>query len=452
MANKTYVELVNSAIQESGADLASYSVTGSDFTTNTDSLMRRFKVWVQRAWLTLQQDADDWQFLTSRAVVNVGPRIMFYVEGAIPGAISHSVDVYDSSDSVKIPGLAISDMVDLTDGYSSETPSKSYGYLTIDEASYPVGFTLKPGNDYFYLQDRITTVTVAPGGTFKFFQHGAFVGQRLSIVMAPMVGAAPGVTINDVATLTSLTPLANDDTLGTQEFKFTTLDPAVAAMIATNDYKIAVYNTPQAPWDAMAGYPPNSLAEFNSDPFGGTVTVNTNTPAKAYVHSWGSYDWNEELAANDFTDHVKKVNSATYKIIRTSSPDAGTGTDLVCAPWHQFMERVEGSGYAAADPAFISEDSQGRWRLWPAPKERVTITFDYARLPQALTAYNDIPQHLDAEYEDLIVWKALITYGEFSEQPGVVRRAVKEYMNIKYRFEKNKRPVFNFQPAGFGRR
>ena len=259
-------------------------------------------------------------------------------------------------------------------------------------------------------------------------------------------GVNPPIYYENAGMLTELDPATGGSSIGTQGFKFVSTEPGIGAMIDSGTYDIFVYNHPLPGWSTGNPYPPGSAANF-SDIQGATVT---RADAKAFVHSWGSYDWNEEMSENDFVQYVKEVNPATYKVILTNPSDTGYPDNLLFVPWNEFQRSVEGSQNYPAIPRYISEDSQGRWRLWPYPKERVTVTFDYVRTPQELVTYNDIPQHLPEEYEDMIVWKALIYYGEFAEQPSVARRALKEYMNLKYGFEKNKRPVFNFRPATFG--
>lgn len=449
---KSYVELINDTIQESGADLASYSLTGSDFNTNTDFLMRRFKTWVKRAWKTIQQEADDWQFLTSRAVVNVGPRIQFYTSGQIPGTIPPAIDIYNSDDIVKISQMPLSGMTDLTPNFTSDSPTgKSYGYIDIGDSYFPVNDTLKPGNDYFYLNGRIMEYEYGPNLN-QFYANGISVGSILSIAAVRNSDQSDTILISNAITLTEMTPNTDNFLRGSTSFKFTTNVRELQDYIAGGDYTIGLFPLPTDQYTAveyLTGGDPNNpllfISEVADDLTGSLVGV------KAYIHSWGSYDWNEELADNDFTDLVKGVNSSTYKIIRNGNPEPGSNEELPCIPWQSFLERVDSAQNMPADPAYISEDSQGRWRLWPAPKERVTITFDYIRSPQELTLYNDVPQHLDKEYEDLIMWRALMFYGQFAEQPSIILRAQKEYMNILYRFEKNKRPKFVFRPARFGR-
>lgn len=451
MAKKTFVGLVNDALLESGAELRQYAPSGSDFNTSTDSLMVRMKEWTRKAWKTIQQDADDWQFLTSRGVVNLAPRIMFYSYGEIPGTVPPSVDIYNSDDEIVVPSVAISGMTDLTNGYSSEDPNKSYGFIELDPSNYPVTFSLKPGNDYFYLNGRLTQYTKGMNLN-TFYHYGVSPGAVVSVAVVKFSDSSQGAFVaTNAATITSMTPFSQSSSRGTTSFEITTNNKELIDYIATGDYSIGLFLNPTdgnyTAQEYLTNTDPNNpvLVTLDSTP-GLSDTV---VDSKAYIHSWGSYDWNEELAENDFTDQVKEVNEATYKIIRTSTPDPYFGEPLVSVPWDSFIDQLDRYGGVPADPAYISKDSQGRWRLGPTPKERVTVTFDYVRKPQILEAYNDIPAHIDEEYQDLIMWRTLMFYAGFDEQPALYKRALKEYMDIKLRFEKNKRPAFHFKPANF---
>lgn len=80
----TYLELVNAAIRESGADLDSLSSF-----TSMNSLQTKMKNWVGQAWKEICMERDEWHYMTGLAVVDIYPRI--YVEnweraGGIPAA------------------------------------------------------------------------------------------------------------------------------------------------------------------------------------------------------------------------------------------------------------------------------------------------------------------------------------------------------------------------------
>lgn len=456
MAAKNYVQLVNDAIDESGADLAKYEEDGSDFYTNTDSLMNKFKKWVARAWKTIQQEADDWEFLTSRAVVNTGPGIMFYTQGVIPGTVPPEIDIYDANGDVKIEGVAVKSMVDLTGGYTSNDNTKSYGYIKVGDASTPVDFTLKPGNDYFYLNGRLTRYSRGTNLNL-FYNRGIAPGAVMSAIISIEGSPTTYSAFSNSVTLEDMQPFTESVSRGTTSFAFTTSNRQLnrlieAAIDSSTPYTVDLFQLPVdvlTPFEYLTNVDPDNppIASISYNSSGISIEV---VDSKAYVHGWRSFDWNEELGEDDFTDKVKEVNQATYKIISRETVDAGNSVPLKCVPWQYFLEDMATSQYRTGEPRIIAEDSQGRWQLWPHPKELCTITFDYTRTPQALKIHLDRPQHLPAEYEDLIMWKALEYYGKYDQQPDVVARARQEYANIAYRFEKQKRPKFVFRPAFFG--
>lgn len=67
-----YLQLVNSAIIESGADLE--ELTSSDFATTTDPMQKRFKRWVNQALKEIEQERDEWTYKTKQSQSVIYPR------------------------------------------------------------------------------------------------------------------------------------------------------------------------------------------------------------------------------------------------------------------------------------------------------------------------------------------------------------------------------------------
>lgn len=153
--SKTFLSVVNSAILESGADLDQFETDGSDWdSTTNDSLMRKFKVWVNRAWQTVQQNAYDWEWMSEQAVVNIVPGIMFY--SAIP--FRWTVDdanplvIKEVDGTTYWEGLVATKLVNLTGQY---TNLENFGYIDIKYSDYSytnqhaLDQGLKTGGNYF---------------------------------------------------------------------------------------------------------------------------------------------------------------------------------------------------------------------------------------------------------------------------------------------------------------
>lgn len=324
-ATTTYLTIVNNSIQEAGLELASFLANGSDFTTNTNAMMQRFRVWVSRAWKTIQQECYDWEFMQEEGVVNIDPGIMFYTDGtpfstfATAFANTSNQSIFDQSGAVAIPNVPFGTAKDLT---ATSTLTLPFGYLNlIGTGSIPVNFALKPGAEY------ITT-----GG------H------------------------------------------------------------------------------------------------------------KAYVHSWKSFDINEEIGAGDFQEVIQEIDSNSFRIIDFYNSTPSGELPLPFMAWESFRSSYDQSAAFTGTPRLISEDNTGRWRLYPVPQYTYTLKFDYIRQPQILSAFGDIPRGLNDDFVDIIMWKALIYYGEFDEQPSVVLRARGHYKNLLSRLEQKNRAKFHFKP------
>ena len=70
----TYLELVNRAIMESGADLD--ELTSGTFASTTDPLQKRFKYWANQAYREEQLERSEWQYMTKKAQIVIYPRFL----------------------------------------------------------------------------------------------------------------------------------------------------------------------------------------------------------------------------------------------------------------------------------------------------------------------------------------------------------------------------------------
>lgn len=70
----TYLELVNSAIIESGTELDELSSV--NFATTTDPLAKRFKRWVGQALKEIELERNEWQYKVKQAQTTIYPRFL----------------------------------------------------------------------------------------------------------------------------------------------------------------------------------------------------------------------------------------------------------------------------------------------------------------------------------------------------------------------------------------
>lgn len=169
-------------------------------------------------------------------------------------------------------------------------------------------------------------------------------------------------------------------------------------------------------------------------------------PYKNYIHGWKSFDWGEELGDNDFVGNVRSTDNATFRIISREDPGVSRETPLIYMAWDVFQNKYDLASVPPATPRVITEDNSGRYRLYPPPNRPYTIVFDYIREPQELETYSDVCRGLPAEWEDIIMWRALQFYGEYDEQPAVAARGRLNYKNMLMTMQQELRPAFHFKP------
>lgn len=633
-STKTYLQIVNDAIDEAGAELASFAADGSDWDTNTDPMMNRFKKWANKAWRDLQVEANDWHWLDETAVVNINPGIMFYGEQPLPQDMIDldSITIYDVDGTEKITNLKVSRVVDLT---GILTASKHIGYVDTLYSDYSfdnqhlLDFGLKSGGEYitptFYKASIFTKLfevdnssvtppnpdafppaySITPAGhtaTFSAIPNGAkitsydlvyyqvaqptgsgsaWAASAPTIISTPCNAlvtskvAADSYPFYEIEFLvqTSADVLAANQFINAPLNHISTFDEGNACLLKinyeyTNDAGIVVTSyseglvgrwlvssteSPEVQVCSTITVRPTELAVVFDGDAGNSILCNPSTPSpssldfteatfslpgktsvlngnatlttwssditasakfvetcdfddpsttsdsilipalfgsgmyqnysydygvvfkhfspntlvnisfnsyflyanispvvaeehKSYVHSWKSYNWNEENDVDDFVESIRQTNNSTYRIISHDDPATAREAPLLFVPWDSFQNKYDFASSPPSTPRIITEDNTGRFRLYPAPNRPYTIMFDYIREPQELKEYTDVPQGLPRAYEDMVMWLTVRAYGEYDEQPSVVARANKRYKDLLMTLQQEYRPVFHFKP------
>lgn len=432
----TYLSICNQVIQEAGADLASFAVDGSDFNTlgNSNSLQQKIKGWVQRAWKEIQQNSYDWEFMEEEAVVNFDPGIMFYTDGTpvstfqsnIP--VGSKLTVYNQDGTVGQQGLVIKNITDLT---GTSTLVNPFGYITLDTTGgTQLTCSFQAGSQYFKTTySRIFAQGLAfEGGstasvqqnntaqyTFPILCNLNYLGVNHDValnfvVVSPGNGLTIGISFDDAAVIT--------------------------AIVATSGVTL----TEKFSGKIVLQYTPISMVY---DLFGSGV-VNGLT-ARGIIHSWKSFNFNEETQQNDFQENIQEIDQKSFRIIDFYNPPPTGEVPLTYMPWPTFRQVYDETSTAPGIPRVISEDNTGRWRLFPHPYYTFTLKFDFDRTAQIVSAFGDIFR-IDDQFTDYILWKALIYYGTYDEQPSVAQRARENQWNVQQRFELKYRPKFVLTP------
>ena len=172
--------------------------------------------------------------------------------------------------------------------------------------------------------------------------------------------------------------------------------------------------------------------------FGETFDEVDPTPANVNVFRlkwYGQYD----LVAN--ISDAFEINKSSFYI---QQADGANRRRLQWVSWETFQQMANASGSNFfGEPAFITETQEGKWDVFPRPASTYRLWFDYTSKPQELVNYNDIPS-LPIEYHEIIVWQALMNYGDFDEKPQVFQRAERRMKRYQNNLEFNKLPTLSF--------
>lgn len=456
-ATSTYLDITNAAIQESGSDLATFAADGSDWTSNTDAMLNRFKTWVQRAWKQIQVDAYDWEFMQEQGVCNLDPGIMFYTNGApvsqfAAGLTGATFNIYDEDGTVAIPSITAASFTNLT---GTATLTKPFGYFNIAGANLatPLNVALKPGAEYFTVSESVTfddsvqfNYTDTSAGTLHILTR---IINNLPSTMSQTVPQLASITISSVTypvaiwyfgvSTNSLQPYGN-----TLQIYCNQADLATISNYINNTTDTTVNFVDKYSGDTLLSYfVTNPTSGFTQTT--GTYTYSYNA-AKAYIHSWKSFDFDEETQGGDFEEDIQEINQESFRIVDFYKGAPTGEVPMPIIPWSIFRGSYDLSSAYPGLPRIISKDDVGRYRLYPVPYYKVTVKFDYVRQPQILSAYNDLPRGINDDFVDLIMWRALMFYGQYDEQPSIETRAEKNYKNLLSRLENKNRPKFRLVP------
>lgn len=433
---KTYVEVVNDAIQESGAESATFNTGGSDFNSRTDKYMNLFKTWVQRAWRDIQIECYDWEFMEEQGLCTLNPGIMMYTDGTAVSAfqtalVGTTVDIYDQDGTVAIPQVSITGVTDLTGNYTLTQP-----FMAVDLGGYsssvPLNIALKPGAEYLQITKAITFADSVggslTGGTFTNFTN--------SISAYPVKA-----TMVSSSSPTSSYTVAIDSASSTNVVVYYN-DAAVLTLLADN-----ASTTFTDPFSGKAllswsGYTGSYSGIANAGPF----SVSVVNGARAFVHSWRSYDFNEETQVGDFQEDIEEINQKTFRSIDYLHAAPTGELPIPYMPWEQFRTSYDLSSAYPGSPRLITEDNTGRYRFYPALYYPFSVKFDYNRRPQIVTNYGDTFRGITDEFADLVMWRAINYYGEYMEQPSIVARSERRYKDLLSRLEQKSREKFHFKP------
>lgn len=117
--------------------------------------------------------------------------------------------------------------------------------------------------------------------------------------------------------------------------------------------------------------------------------------------------------------------------------------DLIFVPWDEFSAYyLRGSLQTqTGPPSAVTIRPNRSLMFWPIPDAVYTITGEYFKRAQAMTANADEPL-IPPEFQDVIVWRALTMYGAYAGASEAYSHGQTEYKRVLADLQANQLPAF----------
>jgi hypothetical protein len=150
----------------------------------------------------------------------------------------------------------------------------------------------------------------------------------------------------------------------------------------------------------------------------------------------------DTYAFGDATDILTSATIARFTRWRVNDPDdpakcyltsEGVGVEywMTYIPWNSFKTLYKIGTQNDGPPLHITIDPQNNIVVGPQPNDTYTISGDFERGIQDLTADGDIPD-CPAQFHKVIMYEAMIKYGQDQSAPELITRGA-NYSNIVLR-------------------
>lgn len=167
--------------------------------------------------------------------------------------------------------------------------------------------------------------------------------------------------------------------------------------------------------------------------FGETFDSDAPESDIAVAKGWGRYDFNADGQVSD----LREIILPSVMI----QDDEGLGLEnLTHVDWYKWIYAAESYAGMRETPQYFTTTPDGALDFWPRPDKEYKIHFTYTRDVQTLVNDDDEP-NLPEEYRDGIMWRAVMMYAEYNEQPVLLARATRHWSFYKGRMEKSLMPI-----------
>lgn len=154
---------------------------------------------------------------------------------------------------------------------------------------------------------------------------------------------------------------------------------------------------------------------------------------------WGDYDLASETEMGEgYISNIEDIWWQSLKLSDVASTDYGiTQRALPFLAYSQFVQNYDTNVITLGTPRIVTEtpDDGMRIAFYPPPDRPYRLAGYYFTTDAGLVNDSDEPVGLKSLYHPMIIWKALMYYGEYEEQPGVLGRATQRYTAFKKRMD-----------------
>jgi hypothetical protein len=163
----------------------------------------------------------------------------------------------------------------------------------------------------------------------------------------------------------------------------------------------------------------------------------TGDPACRFIR-WGDYKLDSLTEMG--TGYVENLLDVWWEsaIITDASDDPAIGeTALPFLDYSQFLQRYE-TNVSPGKPILITEtpDNGTRIFFYPPPDRPYRMRGYYFKTTPDLIEDTDEPQGFKSVYHPMIVWRALMYYGMYEQQPQIVEQAKARYAMYKKKLDR----------------
>jgi hypothetical protein len=118
---------------------------------------------------------------------------------------------------------------------------------------------------------------------------------------------------------------------------------------------------------------------------------------------------------------------------------------LTYVPWDQFRECYTLGSLSTQEgrPMIFTVKADKSVTFWPIPSAIYTITGEYYKRPQSMAADADEPL-IPAQYDEAIVWRALMIWGTDEAAPEKYAKGKEEYTRVMAAMELNLLPEMQY--------